>query len=79
MEKLIEKLEAQLEKQDERIECIRQELSEINSTLVRNTSSLEYHVKRTDMLEDKLNSVPQKVLVFLSILGAFISIGSRLL
>ena len=34
---------------------LRQEVADVRSTLVRNTSSLEHHIRRTDLLEESLD------------------------
>ena len=40
---------------------IRDEQIEQGKTLIRNTESLEYHIKRTDILETKVTHVEQEV------------------
>lgn len=40
-----------MEKLDNKIDAIAEKLHDIDKTLIRNTASLEHHVKRTDLLE----------------------------
>lgn len=46
----------------DKLDRIEQKLHEIDKTLSRNTDSLEYHVARTDALEDKLKPIQSHVL-----------------
>ncbi len=56
----------------EELTHLRAEAAEIKITLARNTTSLEYHIKRTDNLEKKLEPVEQHVD---QVRGAFKFIG----
>lgn len=40
---------------------IRKDLKEINYTLNRNTSSLEHHIKRTDLLQEDVTSLKEEL------------------
>lgn len=77
MEKQLEKLEEKLDQHGQTLGEIHKDLSEISKTLAVNTTSLEYHVHRTNLLEAQLNSLPQKFLIYVSILGAVLTIGSK--
>lgn len=50
-------LEDKIEKLDNRIEKIDNKLDHISETLIRNTESLEYHIKRTNLLETKIQTL----------------------
>lgn len=51
----VDKLEAKIDKLDERLDGIA-------VTLVKNTESLEYHIKRTDLLEKKITLLDEDVM-----------------
>lgn len=53
-------------------------LDELNSTMVRNTASLEEHVKRTNMLEQEIKPIQDHVR-FISNLAKGASIGGAIL
>ena len=40
-----------------KLDKIATDISEINQTLIRNTVSLEYHVKRTDLAEARMEAI----------------------
>ena len=46
---------------DDKLEEIKTHLSNIDITLVRNTVSLETHVKRTEMAEDRITQVEKDI------------------
>lgn len=71
-------LVAQLEKHDEKLDNIQKDVSKINVIMATNTASLEYHVKRTDLLQIQVNSIPQKALIIISIIGGIVTIASKL-
>lgn len=50
-------LEDKIEKLDGRVEKIDNKLDRISETLIRNTESLEYHIKRTNLLETKIEAL----------------------
>lgn len=68
-----------LDKLEEKVDHIQQNMAEINKTLAVNTESLIHHVKRTDLLEAKINSLPQKALTYVSLLSGVLAILSKLL
>jgi hypothetical protein len=51
------KLEAQLEKLDDKLDKLVEHVGSIDKTLVRNTVTLEVHVKRTNALENRMEPV----------------------
>jgi hypothetical protein len=64
---------------DQKLDKIQEDLTAIKTTLAVNTASLQHHIKRTDLLEQQVNSLPQKVLVFLSIAGGAVALIKNLL
>jgi len=71
-------LEKRLDKQDEKLDKITQHIAEINVTLGINTESLKTHIKRTDLLESQLNSLPSRALIYISILSGVLAVASKL-
>lgn len=69
---------AQLEKHDKKLDNIQKDVSEINVIMATNTASLEYHIKRTDLLQTQVNNIPQKALIIISIIGGIVTIASKL-
>lgn len=49
--------EKNIERIFDKLDNIDNKLSEMNIVLVRNTESLEYHIKRTDLLQNSLKPV----------------------
>lgn len=72
-------LNDRMDKQDDKLEEITQQISEITVTMAVNTESLKQHMKRSDLLEAQVNNLPQKVLIFISIIGGIITILSKVL
>lgn len=72
-------LNDRMDKQDSKLEEITQQISEITVTMAVNTESLKQHMKRSDLLEAQVNNLPQKVLIFISIIGGIITILSKVL
>ena len=52
---------AELKRLDKANEQTHSKLDRYNETLLRNTATLEVHVKRTNLLEEKLDRVDQEV------------------
>ncbi len=77
MDKQLEKFEEKLDQHGQILNEIHKDLSEVNKTLAVNTESLKYHIHRTNLLESHINALPQKVLIYISILGAVLTIGSK--
>ena len=50
-----------LKEQRQDIKQLGSRLDSIDRTLVRNTESLEYHIERTNLLEDKIEKLEDKV------------------
>lgn len=42
---------------------IRNDIGDIKITMARNTDSLEYHIRRTDILESKVTEVDKHIIV----------------
>ena len=76
-DRVLDRLEAMVDKQDTRIDKISDTLSEINVILAKNTESLEYHIKRTNLLEKKFESLPNKVLTIITLLSAAITLLAK--
>ena len=65
----------------QKLEKLDDKLDNVDKTLVRNTESLEYHVLRTDMLQDKLNKIEEEtkpVLIHVNNIKFLLSIGKWL-
>lgn len=61
---------------------IHRKLSEIQLDTARNTDSLDYHIKRTDLLEKKLTMIETdqvKIRGFISIGGWVVGIGATII
>jgi hypothetical protein len=67
----MERLEAKLDK-------IQEDISEIKKNVAVNTSDLSHHIARTNLLEKKVESIPAKVLVFLSLLSGLLTVAKML-
>jgi hypothetical protein len=52
-----------MDRYEEKLDKITEQISEINITLARNTVSLEEHIKRTNILENKLEPVEKHVVM----------------
>jgi hypothetical protein len=52
-----------------KIDKIQEDIAEIKSTLAVNTESLKVHVKRTDLLEARIDSFWPRTLTVLSIIA----------
>lgn len=51
---------------------IEQELVEIKKEITANRKGLDEHMRRTDLLEKKMESIPQKIVTYLSIISGFL-------
>jgi len=56
-----------MERLEEKLDKIVEQIAEINVTMARNTASLDEHIRRTNMLEEKLEPVEKHVLMVNSI------------
>lgn len=54
---------------ESKIEVIQQDISEINKTIAVNTVSLQEHMRRTDAIEKRLDSIPAKALTLITLLS----------
>lgn len=54
---------------------IRIELREQGKTLVANTSSLQEHMRRTDALEKRMDSLPAKAIQVLTLISGFLALA----
>ncbi len=68
-----------LERIESELKEIRSEQKNQGETLAVNTASLATHIKRTDLLETHVNSIPQKALILISIIAGLIGIASHLI
>ena len=50
-----------LNKLEDKLDKIGDRLSAIDNTLTRNTTSLEHHIKRTDLLEEQVAKVTESI------------------
>lgn len=53
-------LDERLEKVNDKLDSIKDHISSIDITLARQADSLAYHIKRTDLLEAKLEPMTKK-------------------
>jgi hypothetical protein len=49
------------ERLEEKIDKVVEDIGEIKTILARNTSSLEYHIHRTDLLEDNVSMLRKEL------------------
>lgn len=52
-----------MERLEEKLDKIVEQIAEINVTMARNTASLDEHIRRTNMLEEKLEPVEKHVIM----------------
>jgi hypothetical protein len=62
-----------------KIDAIKQDVHEIKVILAVNTASLETHIKRTALLEQKVESFWSKALVMVSLISGLTLLGRLLL
>jgi hypothetical protein len=62
-----------------KIDEIQRDVSEIKTTLAVNTESLKQHMRRTDLLESKVDSIWQKALTIVSLISGLAVLGRLLL
>lgn len=58
-------MDAKIKELHEDVKEIKTDLKAVSLTLERNTASLEHHVKRTDMAEERIKRVETWILGFL--------------
>lgn len=64
---------------EEKIDGIKDEMSKTNVILAKNTESLEYHIKRTDLLESKVSHIEGHVKMMqgaTKVVGALLALAS---
>lgn len=64
---------------EEKIDQIQRDVSEIKVTLAVNTASLQTHIKRTDLLETKVESTWGKALTIVSLIAGLTAVAKLLL
>ncbi len=76
---------APMERIDEKLDRIDQRLDDIEKNLAVNNTLLEYHIKRTDMLEEEVKPLKghvlkaQGVLVFIGVLSTLVAVAVSVL
>jgi hypothetical protein len=60
----------------EKLDLIIDRQAEMNATLVVQATQLEYHIKRTDLLEEKLQPVEQHVALMSAAFKIAVALGS---
>lgn len=68
-----------MQRVEEKIDCTNAHLGRLEIILERNTVSLEHHIKRTDILEARVDSVLPKILWSLSIVSAVVVLAKQLM
>lgn len=63
----------QVSRIETKLDRIEAQVSEIRETMGTATASLQYHIKRTDLLEAKVDSLGHRALMYLSIVGGLIT------
>lgn len=58
---------------------VKDTIGEIKVTMVENTASLKEHMRRTEILEKQVDSIPQKVLIFISIVSGFVTVFTKII
>lgn len=71
------RLDAKMDIMSEKLNDINAELAKISTTLNAQHESLDYHIKRTNLLEEKQNSTEKFVYQCIGV-GKLIAIGSAL-
>jgi prefoldin subunit 5 len=61
MDKLLEVLDKKIDKVEEKLDDVNASIKNIDVTLVRQHASLEEHIRRTELLEDKMEHVDRHV------------------
>lgn len=64
---------------ESKVDKLQDSLVDIRETLTRNTTSLEYHIKRTDLLEKQVSNLPKRVLVIVSLLSGIAGLLSKII
>lgn len=66
-----------LQRIEDKVDKLDGRLDKIEVTLARNTVSLEHHIKRTDALETRVESVLPRLMWALSILSAIVVLAKQ--
>ena len=78
-------MDEKFQRLENKLDTLGDKLSDIDKTLVRNTVSLEDHVRRTNLLEEKLAPVEKHVAMiqgvakFIALLAALLAIAKAVL
>ena len=76
---------AHMDRIEEKLDRIDERLDSLDKNMAVNNTLLEYHIKRTDMLEEEVKPLKghvlkaQGVLVFIGVLASIVAIGVSLL
>lgn len=54
-------MKERLDRLDSKIDKLDESLNKINITMIRNTDSLEYHIKRTDILQAEVKKIDEGI------------------
>ena len=71
------RLDAKMDIMSEKLNNITLELTEISTTLKAQHESLDYHIKRTNLLEERQNSTEKFMYQWIGV-GKLVAIGSAL-
>lgn len=72
-------MEKRFDRIEEKLDEVKDELSTTNIILAKNTESLEYHIKRTDLLETKVSHIDGHVKMMqgaTKVVGALLALAS---
>lgn len=72
-------MEKRFDRIEEKLDEVKDELSTTNVILAKNTESLEYHIKRTDLLESKVSHIDGHVKMMQGaskVVGALLALAS---
>lgn len=72
-------MEKRFDRIEEKLDEVKDELSTTNIILAKNTESLEYHIKRTDLLESKVSHIDGHVKMMQGaskVVGALLALAS---
>jgi hypothetical protein len=64
---------------DTKLDKIQEDIGEIKVTLGKNTASLEEHMRRTEALEKRVESLWSKALLVVSLLGGVLTVAKALI
>lgn len=73
--KALDRIETKFDKIEVKIDAIESHANSINETLIRNTISLEEHIRRTALLEQKIEPLESHVALMKNIVAIVIFVG----